>query len=395
MATKNHLPRVLFSLLIGLALIGGGYLGYKTLAGMKADPQKKEIPKRIKAVEARTVANTSLAARLDVQGRLQAYNKIDLFTEVGGTVLSTGKAFKKGVYFSKGETLLRIDDREARLQLQSQKATLLNAIATSMPDLKIDYAESFPAWEAYLNNFNVDAPLQPLPTAVNQREKLFVAGRNLYSQFYAIKSAEERLSKYVLPAPFGGVLTEAIVDQGAVVRPGQRLGELMATGYYEMVATVPLSELEYLKPGGAVDLYSEDIAGKWRGKVRRISDQIDAATQTVNVYVGVSGKGLREGMYLRGEAEARTLNNVVEINRDLLIDEREVYVVEQDTLLRLLPVTVEKFTRETAIVSGLPTGAKLLVSEVAGAYDGMRVKLRSDASTTAERDPPAGAPVTK
>ncbi|WP_273444042.1 efflux RND transporter periplasmic adaptor subunit [Neolewinella agarilytica] len=372
--SNRNLPRTIFSILLGVLILVGGYMGYNALAGMKPAPMKKEIPKRIKSVESATVKNAALATKLDVQGRLEAYNKIALFTEVGGTVLETGKSFKKGVYFGKGETLLRIDDAEARLSLQAQKATLLNGIAMIMPDLKIDYPESFAAWESYLGQFDENAPIKPLPSAVNQREKLFIAGKNLYSQYYNIKSVEERLSKYTLRAPFSGVLTSTEIDRGAVVRPGQQLGEIMATGFYEMVATVSLSDLDFLKPGGSVELYSEDIDGKWTGKIRRISDQIDATTQTVNVFIGVSGKELREGMYLRGEADARTLENVVEIDRDLLIDEGEVYVVENDTLLSLVPVVVRKFNRETVIVSGLPEGAELLTSDVAGAYDGMRVK---------------------
>ncbi|MFK8162594.1 MAG: efflux RND transporter periplasmic adaptor subunit [Lewinella sp.] len=386
--SKRNIPRTIFSILLGVLILVVGWYGWGYLASQKAAPMKKEIPKRIKTVEVKTVANGKIATTLDVQGRLEAYNKIALFTEVGGAV-KTSKPFKKGTYFKKGEVMLRVDDAEARLNLQAQKATLMNAVAMMMPDLKIDYTESFSAWESYLSSFDIDAPIKAMPTATTQREKLFVAGRNLYTQYYSIKGVEERLSKYVLYAPFSGVLTTAAINEGAVIRPGQQLGELMATGYYEMVATVPLSQLDFLKPGGEVKLYSEDIKGAWTGKVRRISDQIDAGTQTVNVYVGVSGKDLREGMYLRGEADARVLDDVVEIDRNLLIDEGEVYVVKNDTLLALVPVNVQKFDRKTVIISGLPTGSKLLTSDVAGAYNGMRVKLKgagiTDKKTAGEK----------
>ncbi|MBC6995386.1 efflux RND transporter periplasmic adaptor subunit [Neolewinella lacunae] len=378
---KNSTLRTVILVIIGVVIILLGYFGMKYLASLKEDPPKREIAKRIKNVETRTVANTQVATKLAVQGRLEAYNKIALFSEVGGVVNETGKPFKKGSYFGNGEVLLRIDDEEARLSLLAQKATLLNTIATIMPDLKIDYPESFPAWEAYLNAFDVEKSIQPLPTAQNQREKLFVAGKNLYTQYYTIKSGEERLSKYVIRAPFAGVLTSTSIDKGAIVRTGQQIGELMATGYYELVATVPLSQLSSLKTGGEVTLTSEDIAGSWKGQIRRISDQIDPLTQTVGVYVGVSGKELREGMYLRGEASAITLSNVVEIDRDLLLNEREVYLVKNDTLLSLHPVVVEKFNRETVIVSGIPEGAQLLVSEVAGAFDGMRVQTKNTGGT--------------
>ncbi len=377
--SQRNLPRTIFSILLGVAILAGGYFGSKYLASLKPAPMKKEIPKRIKSVEVAVINNGKIATKLDVQGRLEAYNKIALFTEVGGAV-KTSKPFKKGTYFSKGEVMMRIDDAEVRLNLQAQKATLMNAVAMMMPDLKIDYPESFPSWETYLTNFDVDAPIKALPAAKNQREKLFVAGRNLYTQFYSIKSAEERLSKYTLYAPFSGVLTTAAINEGAVIRPGQQLGELMATGYYEMVATVPLSQLDFLQPGGEVKLFSEDIAGSWTGKIRRIGDQIDPGTQTVNVFVGVSGKELREGMFLRGEADARVLENVVEIDRDLLIDEGEIFVVKNDTLLSLVPVNVRKFNRETVIIAGLPSGTKILTSDVAGAYDGMRVNLKSAAA---------------
>ena len=389
---KRKTVKNLLKALLGLGIIALGFLGMQYLATLKEEPPKREAQKRVKAVETRRITNGELATTLDVQGRLQAYNKIELYTEVGGAVEETGRPLKEGTYFGKGSVILRIDDEEARLTLQSQKASLMNSIAQIMPDLKIDYPESFAAWETYLRDYDVDQPLPELPTAVNQQEKLFIAGRNLYSQYYTIKSAEERLSKYTLYAPFSGVLTQINVDQGAVVRPGQLLGELMATGYYELVATVPLSDLNYLQPGGKVTLYSEDIAGQWSGEVRRISDQIDAGSQTVNVYIGVSGKELREGMYLRGAAAARTLDNVVEIDRTLLINEREVYVVRDDSLLRLEPVTVRKANRTTVLVSGLADGTELVTGTVAGAFDGMRVRI--DNRTREEQDETAAGELT-
>ncbi len=368
--------RRIISVVVGLVLIVGAFLLYGVIAGMKEEPPRKEEVVRKKEVSVRRVNNGQLATTLNVEGQLQAYNKIGLYTEVGGVLLSTSRPFKEGTYFPKGSVLLRLDNSENRLAIQAQKATLLNSIAQIMPDLKIDYAEAFPRWEAYLENFSVDDPIKQFPEPANRAEKLFIAGRNLQSQYYQIKQAEERLSKFTVYAPFSGVLTSALVDPGAVVRAGQEVGQLMATGNFELAATVPLSDLSYLAKGNKVTLYSEDVAGEWKGEIRRIGEQIDPGSQTVTIYVGVSGKNLREGMYLRGEAAAKTLNNVIEIDRNLLIDEKEVYVVESDSILRLLPVSVEKFNRTTVIVSGLPEGTALITAPVAGGFDGMRVKMK-------------------
>ncbi len=362
---------------VGLLILAVGVIGMRLIGGMKEEPVKRPKPRIVKTVETRPVSNATVEIGLEVQGRLVAYNKIDLFTEVGGLVRETGRPFKEGTYFPKGAVLLRIDNQEAKLALQAQKASLMNTIAQAMPDLKIDYAETFPEWERYLLNFRVEETLPELPEVTDNSARLFLVGRNIYTQYYNIKSVEDRLAKYTLYAPFSGVLTMTAVDKGAVVRTGQQLGQLMATGFYELVATVPLSQLNYLKPGAKVVLRSDDMSEQWTGKISRISDQIDPNSQTVEVYVGVSGKGLREGMYLRGTADAQPIAGATEIERALLIDEREVYVVERDSVLRLLPVEVAKYNAETVVVRGIPEGTQLLTSNVAGAFDGMIVKRKT------------------
>lgn len=367
---------------LGFIVLAGGFLGYKYLGSLKPEPQKKVENFSRKTVAVTKVENTTIATTLAVQGRLQAFNKIGLFTEVTGTLKSTSRPFKVGTYFPKGAPLLRIDSEEARLGLQAQKASLLNTIATIMPDLKIDYPESFSNWQTYLNNFSVDDPIADLPEPQSQAEKLFIAGRNLHTQFYNIKGQEERLTKYTVYAPFSGVLTQASIDVGAVVRAGQQVGELMATGSYELVATVPLSELNSLRVGNEVTLRSEDISGEWIGKIKRISDQIDAGSQTVEVFIGVSGKQLKEGMYLRGEAQAINIDHAIEIDRDLLIDEKSIFTVEQDSILSLIDVQVLKYNANSVVLGGIPDGIELVTELPAGAFDGQRV---DKASVTAEQ----------
>ena len=215
--------------------------------------------------------------------------------------------------------------------------------------------------------------IKPLPEPKNDQEKRFIATRNLYTQYYNIKSQGERLNKYTLYAPFSGVLTAASINPGTVIRTGQKLGELMATGNYELIATVPMSDLAYIKVGNAVKLTSEDIAGEWQGTVKRISDQIDPGSQTVQVFIGVNGKELREGMYLRGDVVARSVGEAVRIPRDLLVDQTRVFTV-QDSILRLHNVKVIKIEPETVILQGVPNETPLLAKPIPGAFDGMKVE---------------------
>lgn len=350
-----------------------GIMGFKTLSQQKEEAPRKPPVINVKQAQVMKAQQETIATTLDVQGQLAAFDKVELYAEVGGMVENGSRPFKVGTYFPKGSSLIKIDDSETRLALLAQKSTLLNAIAQAMPDLKIDYAENFPVWEAYLNNFDVEEMIKPLPEPKNDQEKRFIATRNLYTQYYNIKSQEERLNKYTLYAPFGGVLTAASINPGTVIRTGQKLGELMATGNYELIATVPMSDLDYIKVGNSVKLTSEDISGEWQGTVKRISDQIDPGSQTVQVFIGVNGKELREGMYLRGDVVARSASEAVRIPRDLLVDQTKVFTV-QDSILRLHSVKVIKIEPETVIVQGVPNDTPLLAKPIPGAFDGMKVE---------------------
>lgn len=361
---------------LGAGLLLGAVVLGNVMSSMKEAPPRRPSFQPAKVVDTMHVRNGVISTTLEVQGELVAYDKIDIFAEVSGTLAETERPFKVGSFFPKGSVLIEVDAEEAKLNLLSQKSNLLNAITQLMPDLKIDYPESFAHWKEYLDQYDVEKPLAAFPEPLNDQEKFFIAARNLHSQFYAIKSAEERLSKYVLYTPFSGVITQVNINPGALVRAGQQLGVLMNTGNYELEATVALSDLKYIQPGNPVQLLSEDIQGQWAGRVKRINDQVDPGTQTVKVFISVNGPNLREGMYLRGEIDASEIENAIAIPRDMLQNQQFVYVL-QDSTLKLQEVSVVKLTEDRAIVRGLSDGVPLLKDMIPGLYDGVKVQVKA------------------
>ncbi|MCB0642176.1 MAG: HlyD family efflux transporter periplasmic adaptor subunit, partial [Phaeodactylibacter sp.] len=268
----NSVTAKRIGIVAGFIILLGSFAVFRILGNMKEPPKRKTVEQATREVEAFEVKNGNVPNFMEVQGTLVAFDKIGIFAEVTGTLKPTGRPFKVGTYYPKGTLLVNVEDTEARLSILSQKSNLLNSITQMMPDLRIDYPESFEQWSTYLNSFNVEEPLKAFPEPKSEQEKLFVASRNIQSQFYSIQSAEERLSKYQLYAPFSGVLTNVSINPGALVRVGQQLGELMKTSEYELEATIPLSELKYIKVGNPVKLFSEDVEGEWQGTVKRISD---------------------------------------------------------------------------------------------------------------------------
>ena len=387
----KRVTATVISLIVAIAIIG---ICYSIVKSWTADADKESTEKNTdtkeetgvsgsessdaipaKKVKTLAIANKSIKSGFSAQGRLRAYDKTDIVAEVQGMMLSTlEKRFKIGTRYAKDEVMIDIDNAESRLALKSQKAQLHTAITAMMPDMKIDMPASFSNWKAYLDRFDVNQPIRPFPKHLSEREEYYVSTKNLHSQFYNIKSAEVRLGKYQVKAPFDGILTTANVNEGGFVRAGVSLGTLMNTATYEMEAAVQVADLTYIKRGSSVKVISDDSGKSWTGTVKRIGDLVDATTQTATVYIGLSGNGLREGQYLRAMINTSAITQATEIPRNWLVDNDKLYVIE-DGALKLQTVEVVKVEGDKAIVRGMKNDTRLLAENVKGAYEGMKVEM--------------------
>ncbi|GAB4252148.1 MAG: efflux RND transporter periplasmic adaptor subunit [Saprospiraceae bacterium] len=364
--------RKIITSVLGLALLVVAFLGAKSL--MSGKPQAAAAPKKnITAVFTDTVQNSSIPIVITSSGSLVARNKVDLFAEVQGIFEKSAHLYRPGSFYRKGELLLRINSDEHRANLKAQKSNLYNQIVLTLPDLKLDYPEAFGKWEAYVRNFDMEAPLAPLPEPADEREKLFISGRNFFTLWYTVKNLEERLIKFEIRAPFSGILTMASVNPGTLVRPGQKLGEFLNSSVYELELPVNVSYLDLLKVGKTVELHDLDNNKRWTGRVARINGTVNTTSQMVLVYIEVSGKDLREGMFLEAELEAKAEQNAYEIDRKLLQEGNKVFLV-QDTVLTLADVEPVFFKEKSVVVKGLEDGTVILAKPVPGAFNGMRVR---------------------
>ncbi|WNJ16200.1 efflux RND transporter periplasmic adaptor subunit [Pontibacter sp. G13] len=353
-------------------------VGASMLVASKEEPEKAEIATVLKPLKVRSVANESVPTRIEITGRLVPRQRIELYAEVGGVLKPESKRFREGNYFKKGAPLIEIDNEEHDLNLVATKSSLLNQITLMLPDLKADYTEGFPDWKAYVDQFDPTVSIKDLPEPKTDSEKYFVSARNIYNLFYQIKSQEARSAKYTILAPFSGIVSQSNITEGTLVRVGQKMGEFTNTFTYELEAAVNLKDLDFIKVGNKVRLTSNDIAGDWQGTIQRISDRIDATTQTAKVFVSASGKNLREGMYLTGTIAGRNLDEVVEVKRSLLRNEINLFVV-QDSILKEFKVTPVQYTTETVLVRGLENGTVILDEDAIGIYDGLKIAPYSEA----------------
>ncbi|UJH69139.1 efflux RND transporter periplasmic adaptor subunit [Allomuricauda sp. SCSIO 65647] len=362
-----------YAVLIGLGILVLGVLVVVAFMGRGAEKNVATKMREEKPLVSTTlVAPQSMPYVVSATGTLSAVQNIELYSEVQGVLLQSRPLFKEGNSFGKGQTILQIDNAEYLAQLQSSKSSLVSQIAAMLADMEIEFPEAAKKWERYLKNFDINRKLEPLPQFSSDAEKFFVTGRGITQTYFNVKNQQERLSKYYITAPFDGVVTEANVDPGTLVRNGQKLGEFIDNSVYELKLSIPATENRYLTIGKPVRLGPLKGNATYKGAISRINPKINQQTQTIEVFVKVRNPNLKDGQYLKAEIYGEKIDGVVQIESSLLVENDHVYIVV-DSTLQLQKVAPLNYVGDHVIVSGLKTGTILVIETIGNAYPGLKV----------------------
>ncbi|WP_339841292.1 HlyD family efflux transporter periplasmic adaptor subunit [uncultured Maribacter sp.] len=367
--------KIIFTVLGILLIVVSFFLSKVIIESKKTFKPKSE--KVVKTVFTEVVENSTIPIVVRANGNLMAKQRVELYAEVQGIFKRGSKLFKEGQAFRQGETIINIDADEYAASVQSAKSNLFNQLTAVMPDLRLDYPDIYAKWQGYLTNFDMSKSTPALPEMTTEKEKFFISGRGIITSYYNVKNLEQRLSKYHISAPFSGVLTEALVTEGTLVRSGQKLGEFINPEVYELEVAISKRYTDLLKVGESVALTNLDDNSKYKGKVTRINGSIDQATQTVKAYIEVDNKNLREGMYLEANLDAKKEENAIEVDRSLLLEGNRIFVV-RDSVLDIINVNPVYFSDKRVVLKDVPNGVTIMSKPLSGAYTGMSVKIYSE-----------------
>jgi multidrug efflux pump subunit AcrA (membrane-fusion protein) len=366
---RNIVLTIVGILLVAAAIIGGNILLEKS------KKPKPTFKKQMNTVFVEDVINKEIPIILSASGNLIAKNKIDLFSEVQGVLKSSKKAFKSGTKYDSNEILLSINSDEFLANLKSQRSNFFNLITSILPDIRLDYTSEFEKWNHYLKGFDLNKATPKLPEFSSDKEKYFISGRQIVTSFYTLKNLEVRLKKHQLKAPFSGVLTEALVSPGTLVRVGQKLGEFIDPSIYEMEVALNSEYANLLKVGNIVGLTNSSKTKKYSGTVIRVNGKVDQVSQTIKAFIDVKHADLKEGMFLEANLVVKSEKQAVKISRKLLVDNKAVYTVKNDSILTLVTINPVYFGAENVVIKGLNNTDILLMQTLPGAFDGMIVKI--------------------
>ncbi|HKK09285.1 MAG TPA: efflux RND transporter periplasmic adaptor subunit [Bacteroidales bacterium] len=369
--------RLLITIAMVVILLGVASVVAKYLADQKTPTPQSEKRPDTYFVNASAVKYQRQQVTVNASGRVTSTNMADMISEVQGRILGGDVLLKKGQSFHRDDVLVRIYKQDMEYNLKAMKSSFLNLLATSLPDLKIDYPGAYPRWESFFNNLDIDKPFPVLPDMENSQLKIFLSSRNLLNNYYNIKSQEEQLKKYTITAPFDGTYTEVMLEKGSVANPGSPIARMIRTDLLEVEVPVPATEAKYLSSGDSVVMKSDNTAITYLGVITRKAAFIDQNTQSQSIFVSVANNReypLYQGQYLDADFKGRYLDSVMELPRNAVFNGNKVYTVADGKLVESL-IEIHKFNETTLLFKGVEEDVMIVTEPLINAKEGTAVEI--------------------
>ncbi len=377
----------LIVLLLLIGLIISRYL-------LKTRPQaQRKVPKKMAAlVKVVKVMPTSENVRIEAPGRVVAARQITLKARVSGQVIYVHPDFIPGGVINKGEILLQLDDTDYQLELRRKE----DALALAEADLRIEEGSQTVAlkeWELITSLSNdIDTSSRDLAL---RKPQLIKAKARIASAKTSLERARVDLARTAIKAPFDLVVRAENVDLGLQVTPVSTLATLAATDVFWAEISIPVSKLAWFDlpekqkkgksgaPATKVLLHSLNQPSL-TGKIITLTPDLDKDGLMAQLLVAIDDPlGLKKkhppvllGSFVTAEITGRKLQNVYRIPRAALQENDLLLIAGKDDRLVTKPVTVAFYGVDSVLVdSGLNSGDRLIVSNLAAPINGMALKI--------------------
>ena len=308
-----------------------------------------------------------------------------LTAEVGGEVIYRSKKFSEGSSVIEGEILAKIDDTD--LQLQYKNALLQLANAEVQHSLQLAEAEvAKEAWEKIGDGAASDLTLKK--PQLKQAEALLEVAKA------QVSSAEKKLNKTEIVAPYAGRIQSVNIDLGTTIIPGQPVGALYTSSEVEVTLAVKDNDLQFLSipmDGRKLDPSEQALVeiksfykGKnqtWIGRLERVDGVIDPVTRMINLiavfkndFIETDKPNLPIGLFVEAQIDGIILKDIFSIPVNAISENNEVYIVNNDSELVSRQLSIlKKYSDFVIVKDGLKAGERIVISKLSTASNGIKV----------------------
>lgn len=381
--------------LLPLAILALGFLAMNRLTAMREEPPERPPQVERPVVETLAAVRTEVPVVIHSRGSVSPRAETRILSEVMGRVVAKSPSLASGAFVHEGETLIEIDDTDYRLALLEAELAVSQA-AVKLQQVEADSKLARAEWDRLGREGE--------PSALTLREpQLAEAKATLAAAEARVVRASRDIDRCTITAPYDGRVRSESTEVGQLLMVGGEIANVYAIDAAEVRLLIPDADLEFLQlplgapvahagtnghaPAPTAVTLSVEFAGaehSWPATIVRTEGELDAATRMVVAVARVADPFGREaggnagrpplapGMFVDARLTAPPIEGVP-IPRSALRGRNIVYVVEEGALASREVEVLHTEHDRVVVGAGVEAGARVVISPLAVAYDGMPV----------------------
>jgi len=370
-----------------LVLLGGLILMAALILLRQRPPQQQpaQLGALVEVIEVEQKDETIIIAG---SGRVEPRYEVSITPQVPGIVTWVSPDLAAGGYFSKGDVLVKVEEKDYQYSVDQAKSSLAQA-EYSYESAKAQARIAREEWNAVQKQrrlSGLDTLNSADPLALHEPQ-LKQAEAGLMSAKATLDQALLNLSRTTIRAPFNGRIRSQSASPGQYVSQSTILAQMYTTDLFEIEVGLTLEDIQWLDEVGSPAEITMTVGDKefsWNGYYFSNVGAIGESIRVPRVIVRVddpldqthkTGHELTVGSYVTVKITGQTLKDVVTIPRSAVRDDNTVWVMTGENTLDIRPVEIIFTNRDDAVVGdGLEHGELIVTSSISGSAQGMKLR---------------------
>ncbi len=352
-----------------IILSGVALLALSSSCSSGADKQHEET-----AVDVRVSSPVALQEDgIFISGMVSASQTAQLSTRMMGFVEKI--YVRQGEQVKEGQLLLVINSDDLNAKKAQAESMVMEAEAAAR-NANRDY-ERFKALHA--KKSVSDKELENIElnrTSINAKLQMARQGMNEVNAMLAYTN---------IRAPFSGVITQKLIDEGSTANPGMPLIGIEKSGEMHIKASVPENFVPYIQVGDSVRVDIKSLEKRISGVISELSpsSSMTGGQYGVKIALGADDEtplqaGMYAGVFIPGKTDGEGITRIwvdqsSVVKRDQLTG---VYVVTPDNRAMLRWVRLGKATdKQVEVLSGIQTSDRVICQAEGKLHNGKKVRI--------------------
>lgn len=390
-------------ILLPLGIIALGLMVFIIAGKMAPKAKKKSIDIKPPLVEVIEVESRDVVFEIESQGSITPRTETTLVSEVSGVIKKVSNKFVVGGFFKKGELLLEIDPINYEVALLQSQAKLDGANAKLVEE-EARSQQAKKEWQL------TGRALSKAPILALRQPQLQQAKADVKAMAADVKSAQIKLARTKILAPYDAMLKAKMVDIGQYVSIGSQLVKTFAIDYVEVRLPIKSDDLDYInipiignsdQQGSPVELsivHGGELK-KWDTFISRSEGYVDASSRVnyvvaqINDPYGFLSKNNNQqiipiGSFVKAKIYSEKKSHIMALPVKAVIRREDVYLLDQDKKLVIKKIKILRSDADNIYLSEgeLDNGSQIIITKLATPINGMQLSLKGDSESKSESE---------